>query len=86
MGFRSKPAAVYAGSRPFFVSHAPRIAELSLKARLPLFATRRPFVDAGGLLIALPEADAAAMEARYPQTYRIGRVIERGTHAIRILS
>ena len=47
---RSKPAAVYAGSRPFFVSHAPRIAELSLKARLPLFATRRPFVDAGGLL------------------------------------
>ena len=38
----------------------------------------------GGLLIALPEAAAAAMEARYPQAYRIGRVIERGTHALRI--
>ena len=47
---RSKPAAVYAGARPFFVSHARQIADLSLKARLPLIATRRPFVDAGGLL------------------------------------
>ena len=47
---RSKPAAVYAGARPFFVSHASRIADLALKARLPLFGTRRPFVDAGGLL------------------------------------
>lgn len=47
---RSKPAAVFAGARPFFVSHASRIADLALKARLPLFGTRRPFVDAGGLL------------------------------------
>lgn len=47
---RSKPAAVHAGARPFFVSHASRIAALALKARLPLIGTRRPFVDAGGLL------------------------------------
>ena len=38
----------------------------------------------GGLLITLPEADAAAMEVRYRDTYRVGRVIARGTHAIRI--
>jgi selenide, water dikinase len=38
----------------------------------------------GGLLIALPAADAAAMEARFPAAYRVGRVIARGTHAIRV--
>jgi selenide,water dikinase len=38
----------------------------------------------GGLLIAMPEAAAAAMEARYPQAYRVGRVVARGTHALRI--
>ncbi len=38
----------------------------------------------GGLLIALPEADAVAMEARYPDAYRVGRIAARGAHAIRI--
>lgn len=30
----------------------------------------------GGLLIALPESDAAALERQHPDAYRIGRVIE----------
>ena len=38
----------------------------------------------GGLLIALPDADAAAMQVRYPAAYRIGRVVARGSHAIRV--
>ena len=39
----------------------------------------------GGLLISLPEADAAALERAYPGAYRIGRAIARGDRAIRIL-
>jgi selenide,water dikinase len=39
----------------------------------------------GGLLISLPEADAAALERAYPPAYRIGRVTERGPKPIRIL-
>ena len=39
----------------------------------------------GGLLIALPEADAAIYKERYPAAYRIGKVAERGETAIRLL-
>jgi selenide,water dikinase len=39
----------------------------------------------GGLLISLPEADAAALAQAYPAAYRIGRVVERGEKLIRIL-
>jgi selenide,water dikinase len=39
----------------------------------------------GGLLIALPERDAAALEARLPAAYRMGRVSERGPKPIRLL-
>lgn len=39
----------------------------------------------GGLLIALPESDAGALERAFPNAYRIGRVTESGSHAIRIL-
>ncbi len=39
----------------------------------------------GGLLIALPEADAAALERAYAGAYRIGRAVERGERAIRIV-
>ncbi len=38
----------------------------------------------GGLLISLPEADAAALEKAYDGAYRIGRVVARGEKAIRI--
>jgi len=38
----------------------------------------------GGLLIALPEQDAALLERRLPEAYRIGRVLPRGPKAIRI--
>lgn len=39
----------------------------------------------GGLLISLPEADAAALERALPSAYVIGRVLPPGEKAIRIL-
>lgn len=39
----------------------------------------------GGLLISLREADAAALEQRFPAAYRIGRVSERAAKPIRLL-
>ncbi len=39
----------------------------------------------GGLLIALPEADAVALEAAYPDAYVIGRVLARQTKPIQII-
>jgi selenide,water dikinase len=39
----------------------------------------------GGLLISLPEADAAALERAFPEAYRIGRVIEKGDKPVRLL-
>jgi selenide,water dikinase len=39
----------------------------------------------GGLLICLPEADAAALAARLPQAYLAGRVLERREKFIRIV-
>lgn len=38
----------------------------------------------GGLLISLPDADAAGLERAYPAAYRIGRVIERSGKAIHL--
>lgn len=39
----------------------------------------------GGLLISLPEADAAALERAYPEAYRIGRVLPPEDKRIRIV-
>lgn len=39
----------------------------------------------GGLLISLPEKDAAGLEKAYPDAYRIGRVVSRGEKPIRLL-
>jgi len=39
----------------------------------------------GGLLIALPEADAAQMERTFSDAYRIGRVLPKGAKPIRLL-
>jgi selenide,water dikinase len=39
----------------------------------------------GGLLISLPEADAAEMERSLEGAYRIGRVLPRGEKAIRLI-
>ena len=39
----------------------------------------------GGLLISLPEADAAALERAFPEAYRIGRVIEKRDKPIRLV-
>ena len=39
----------------------------------------------GGLLISLPESDAAALARKFPAAYRIGRVMERGTKPLKIL-
>ena len=39
----------------------------------------------GGLLVALPEGDADAFEARHPAAYRIGRVFERQSKPLRVL-
>ena len=39
----------------------------------------------GGLLIALPESDAAALERQFPAAYRIGRVIEQSGKQIHLL-
>jgi selenide,water dikinase len=39
----------------------------------------------GGLLISLPEPDAALLERQLPGAYRIGRVLPRGPKAIRII-
>ena len=39
----------------------------------------------GGLLITLPEPDAAALERSYPAAYRIGRVLPSGPKAIRLV-
>ena len=40
----------------------------------------------GGLLIALPEIDAAALERSFEPAYRIGRVLSRGSKSIRLIS
>ncbi len=40
----------------------------------------------GGLLIALPESDAAKLEQRFPAAYTIGRVTESQAKPIRLLS
>jgi selenophosphate synthase len=39
----------------------------------------------GGLLIALPEADAAALVGAYPDAYAIGRVLARQAKPIRLI-
>ena len=39
----------------------------------------------GGLLITLPEPDAAALERSFPAAYRIGRVLPSGPKAIRVV-
>jgi selenide,water dikinase len=39
----------------------------------------------GGLLIALPERDAAELERALPEAYRIGRVLERGLKPIKLI-
>jgi selenide,water dikinase len=39
----------------------------------------------GGLLIALPEADAAALAGAYPDAYAIGRVVARQAKPIRLI-
>jgi selenide,water dikinase len=39
----------------------------------------------GGLLITLPESDAAALERAYSEAYPIGRVLARGPKAIRLI-
>ena len=39
----------------------------------------------GGLLIALPESDAALLEKQTPDAYRIGRVTERQSKPLRLL-
>jgi selenide,water dikinase len=39
----------------------------------------------GGLLISLPERDAAGLESKFPAAYRIGRVVEKSRKPIRIL-
>jgi hypothetical protein len=39
----------------------------------------------GGLLISLPEADAARLELALDGAYRIGRVRPRGAKAIRLI-
>jgi len=39
----------------------------------------------GGLLISLPEADAAALEQAFPEAYRIGRVTEKGQKPLRLV-
>ena len=39
----------------------------------------------GGLLISLPEADAAALESARPEVYTIGRVLARGAKPIRLI-
>jgi selenide,water dikinase len=39
----------------------------------------------GGLLITLPETDAAALERSFPAAYRIGRVLPSGPKAIRLI-
>jgi len=39
----------------------------------------------GGLLIALPESDAARLERSFPDAYRIGRVLPKGSKPIRLV-
>ncbi len=39
----------------------------------------------GGLLIALPESDAKRLEQRYRKAYRLGRVLDRGDRAVRLV-
>jgi selenide,water dikinase len=39
----------------------------------------------GGLLISLPESDAAILERSFPSAYRIGRAVGRGAKPIRLL-
>jgi selenide, water dikinase len=39
----------------------------------------------GGLLISIAEKDAALLESKLPEAYRIGRVLARGAKAIRLL-
>ena len=38
----------------------------------------------GGLLLSMPEADAAQLESRLPSAYRVGRVLHRQARSIRL--
>jgi selenide,water dikinase len=40
----------------------------------------------GGLLISLPEPEAERLLARYPESYRLGRVTERGVKPVQVLT
>ena len=40
---------------------------------------------AGGLLLTMPERDAALYERRYPSAYRIGRVLEKGPKPVKVV-
>ena len=39
----------------------------------------------GGLLVSLPEADAASLEQKFPTAHRVGRVLDRQTKQLRIV-
>jgi len=45
-----KAEVLYVTPYPLFVSHARKLGELSMQARLPMVGPRRAFTDAGGLL------------------------------------
>jgi len=68
-------------NREFASSCVQASAELSPEIEDLLYDPQ----TSGGLLIALPERDAALLQAKYPAAYRIGQVTERQSKPIRLL-
>jgi selenide,water dikinase len=78
-----------AGAVPAGLKNNREFASCAVSARPGLTAEVEDLLydpqTSGGLLISLPEADAAALERALPEAYRIGRAVERREKAIEIL-
>jgi selenide,water dikinase len=65
-----------------FASCSVEVASEPDPARLQLLYDPQ---TSGGLLISLPEVDAAALEAKLPGAHRVGRVVARDNKPIRLI-
>jgi len=74
-----------AGAIPAGLKNNREFVECSVESNEPAPDLLYDPQTSGGLLISMPERDAAAMEREFPASYRIGRVIARGEKPIRLL-
>jgi selenide,water dikinase len=68
-------------NREFAECVVSRETDMSVEAEALLYDPQ----TSGGLLISLPETDAAGLERAFPDAYRLGRVLPRGAKPIRLI-